>query len=61
MLVKYLGKDPNNNKKNMTWRVAMDPKQGWEVATINILGMNGDHDETKVVMEFENYPPSTTI
>jgi hypothetical protein len=39
----------------------MDPKQGWEVATINILGMNGDHDETKVVMEFENYPPSTTI
>jgi hypothetical protein len=37
----------------------MDPKQGWEVATINILDMNGD--ETKIVMEFENYPPSTTI
>jgi hypothetical protein len=37
----------------------MDPKQGWEVAAINILGMNGD--EIKVIIEFENYPPSTTI
>jgi hypothetical protein len=37
----------------------MYPKQGWEIVAINILGMNGD--EIKVVMEFENYPPSTTI
>ncbi len=60
MLVKYLEKDPNNNNKNMTWScVSMDPKQGWEIVTINILGMNGD--EIKVVMEFENYLPSTTI
>jgi hypothetical protein len=37
----------------------MDPKQGWKAAAINILNMNGD--EIKVVMEFENYPPPTTI
>jgi hypothetical protein len=37
----------------------MDTEQGWEIPTINILGMNGD--EIKVVMEFENYLPSITI
>ncbi len=67
IITTYVGKvflkrpqQKKKKKKNMTWRcVAMDAKQGWEIATINILGMDGD--EIKVVMEFENYLPSTTI